>query len=161
MGESLEDKLARISDEAEAGEDDQTDRPIPAGVKVSQPNRVQARSRTLQVRLTEAEYEALELLAAAQREPVSAFARDELLESLRRAQVAAAVSVSGAVAVLEQVAQLVASLDTATAELRNQIVHQAVAVGPGTRFLGNDPDSPGPRRARATTLPPYEVDPAD
>lgn len=34
----LEDKLARIGDEAEAGEQDQTDRPIPPHVKVAKPN---------------------------------------------------------------------------------------------------------------------------
>lgn len=39
MDEALEQRLARIGDEAEAGEEDQTDRPIPAGVKVSRPNR--------------------------------------------------------------------------------------------------------------------------
>lgn len=36
-GESLEGKLARIGDEAEAGEQDQTDRPLPPYVKVTGP----------------------------------------------------------------------------------------------------------------------------
>ena len=39
MSESLDERLARIGAEAEAGEDDQTARPIPPHVTVSRPNR--------------------------------------------------------------------------------------------------------------------------
>ena len=44
MGESIDQSLARIGDEAEEGELDQTERPLPPGVKASQPNRGQSRS---------------------------------------------------------------------------------------------------------------------
>lgn len=78
MSESLDDRLARIGAEAEAGEEDQTVRPLPAHVKVSRPNR--SRSKVLQVRLTPAEFDALEAVAAACDQPVSTVARDQLLK---------------------------------------------------------------------------------
>lgn len=81
MSESLEERLARIGDEAEAGEEDQTERPIPANVTVSRPNKGnRARSKVLQVRLAPTEYEVLEAAAELSGMTVSAFARQELLE---------------------------------------------------------------------------------
>ncbi|WP_256250454.1 CopG family transcriptional regulator [Mycobacterium malmoense] len=59
--QSLADRLATVSDEAEAGEEDRTGRPIPAHVKVSQPGR--ARSKVLQFRLNPEEMAALEASA--------------------------------------------------------------------------------------------------
>jgi len=63
MKETLDDRLARIGDQAEAGERDQSDPPIPAHVTVSRSNR--ARSKVLQVQLNSEELEALEGIAAA------------------------------------------------------------------------------------------------
>lgn len=85
MSESLEQRLARIGDEAEVGERDQTMRPIPPHVKVSRPNK--ARGKVLQIRLTDAEYTALEAIGARQDLQVSAFARGELLRVVARDQV--------------------------------------------------------------------------
>jgi|GEM_PF-1003111 len=78
MSESIADKLARIGDEAEAAENDQTERPLPDHVKVSQPGR--ARSRVLQVRLNPDEYQALQELADQRNLPVSTIAREQLLK---------------------------------------------------------------------------------
>lgn len=69
-----------INEEAEAAEEaeaDQTDRPLPPHVKVSQPGR--ARSRVLQVRLNPDEYEAIERIAEDRGLPVSTIARAQLL----------------------------------------------------------------------------------
>lgn len=80
MSESIEERLARIGDEAEAGELDQTPRPMPPGVKVSRPNKAKAaRGKVLQIRFTDNEFESLEAIAARHGLPVSVFARDELL----------------------------------------------------------------------------------
>jgi len=73
---SLEDRLAEIGDEAEAGEEDQTDRPIPSHVKVTRGN---PRTKVLQVRLNEDEYAAIERIAARRELPVSTVARERLL----------------------------------------------------------------------------------
>lgn len=84
--QSLEERLAAIGNEAEAGELDQTDRPLPPHVKVSQPGH--ARSKVLQVRLNPEELAALEALAERRGLPVSTLARAQLLplvaEELKR-----------------------------------------------------------------------------
>jgi hypothetical protein len=77
MSKSLEDRLADIADEAEAGEEDQTARPIPAHVKVT---RGHPRSRVLQVRLNPDEYAAIERIAERRGLPASTVAREELLK---------------------------------------------------------------------------------
>ncbi len=79
MGNRLERALAE-ADDIEAAEADQTDRPIPAHVKVSRPNR--SRSKVLQVRLNPEELDALEAIAERRGLPVSTVARDELLRFL-------------------------------------------------------------------------------
>nr|WP_235615413.1 CopG family transcriptional regulator [Mycobacterium avium] len=76
MSKSLEDRLAAIGDAAEAGEADQTDRPIPAHVKVTRGN---PRSKVLQVRLNPEELAALEAIAERRDLPVSTVAREQLL----------------------------------------------------------------------------------
>ena len=98
MKETLEERLARIGDEAEAAEADQTDRPIPPHVKVSRPNR--ARSKVLQVRLSDEEFAAVEAIAAERGLPASTVAREQLL---------AMIATTGAV--LDVGAQLVAAAD--------------------------------------------------
>ncbi|WP_235848262.1 hypothetical protein [Mycolicibacterium holsaticum] len=77
MKETLEDRLERIGAEAEAGEADQTERPLPPHVKVSRPNL--ARSKVLQVRLNPEEYEAIERIAERRGLPASTVARERLL----------------------------------------------------------------------------------
>lgn len=77
MSKSLDDRLAQLGDEAEAGEADQTDRPIPAHVKVTRGN---ARSKVLQVRLNEDEFAAIERIAARRELPASTVAREQLLK---------------------------------------------------------------------------------
>ena len=72
----LADRLAEIGDEAEAGEEDQTDRPIPEHVKVTRGN---TRSKVLQVRLNPDEYAAIESIAEARGLPASTVAREALL----------------------------------------------------------------------------------
>ncbi len=78
MSDRLDKKLARIAQEAEAGEADQTERPLPAGTKVSRPNL--ARSKVLQVRLNPEEFAAIEHLADKRGLPASTLAREKLLE---------------------------------------------------------------------------------
>lgn len=73
----LEDRLADIADEAEAGEEDQTIRPIPAHVRVTRGN---PRSKVLQVRLNPEEYAAIERIAERCGLPPSTVAREQLLE---------------------------------------------------------------------------------
>ncbi len=77
MKETLDDRLVRLGAEAEAGEADQADRPIPPHVKVSRPN--QTRSKVLQVRLSPAEFEAIERIAQQRGLPSSTVAREQLL----------------------------------------------------------------------------------
>jgi hypothetical protein len=77
MSRNLEDRLAEIADEAEAGEEDQTPRPIPPHVKVTRGN---PRSKVLQVRLNTEEIEALERIADRRELPVSTVAREQLLK---------------------------------------------------------------------------------
>lgn len=81
---SNDDIVSRILDEegaaAEDAEVDQTARPLPDGVKVTQPGR--ARSKVLQVRLNPEEYQALEQIAARRDIPVSTLARAELLKAV-------------------------------------------------------------------------------
>jgi hypothetical protein len=72
----LDDLLAEIADEAEAGEADQTERPIPEHVKVTRGN---PRSKVLQVRLNPDEMAALEAIADRRELPVSTVAREQLL----------------------------------------------------------------------------------
>jgi hypothetical protein len=78
MSKSLEDRLAAIGDEAEAGEEDQTAKPIPANVKVTRGN--PRRSRVLQVRLNPDEHAAIERIAERRGLPASTVAREELLK---------------------------------------------------------------------------------
>jgi len=75
--ERLADRLARIGDEAEAGEEDQITRPIPEHVKVTRGN---VRSKVLQVRLNPDEYAAIERIAKGRRLPPSTVAREALLQ---------------------------------------------------------------------------------
>ena len=75
------DKLAEIAAEAEAGEADQTYRPIPEHCKVTRPG--VARSKVLQVRLNPEEFDAIERLAAERGLPTSTLARAALVEMLR------------------------------------------------------------------------------
>lgn len=84
MSESFDDRLARIGAEAEAGEEDQTDRPLPEGTAVSRPGR--SRSKVLQVRLNDDEYAAIETIAARRELPVSTVAREQLLKLVAQAQ---------------------------------------------------------------------------
>jgi hypothetical protein len=77
MSKSLEDRLAQIGEEAEAGEEDQTVKPIPEHVKVTRGN---PRSKVLQVRLNPDELDALEAIAARRDLPVSTIAREHLLK---------------------------------------------------------------------------------
>lgn len=72
----LADRLAEIGDEAEAAEEDQTDRPIPEHVKVTRGN---TRNKVLQVRLNPDEYAAIESIAEARGLPASTVAREALL----------------------------------------------------------------------------------
>jgi hypothetical protein len=76
VDERLADRLARIGDEAEAGEQDQTARPIPENVKVTRGN---ARRKVLQVRLNPDEYAAIERIAERRGLPASTVAREALL----------------------------------------------------------------------------------
>lgn len=80
MSKSLEDRLAEIGDEAEAGEEDQTVRPLPPHVQVSRPGH--ARSKVLQVRLNPEEMAALEAIAERRELPVSTVAREQILRLL-------------------------------------------------------------------------------
>lgn len=73
---NIADELAAIGAEAEAGEVDQSDRPIPAHVTVTRGN---PRSKVLQVRLNADEYEAIERIAADRGLPASTVAREQLL----------------------------------------------------------------------------------
>ena len=82
MKETLDDRLVRLGAEAEAGEADQADRPIPPHVKVSRPN--QTRSKVLQVRLSPAEFEAIERIAQQRGLPSSTVAREQLLALFNR-----------------------------------------------------------------------------
>ncbi len=77
VDEQLVDRLARIGDQAEAGEEDQVAKPIPEHVKVTRGN---GRSKVLQVRLNPDEYEAIERIARGRRLPPSTVAREALLE---------------------------------------------------------------------------------
>lgn len=76
MNESIGDRF-RIGDETEAGEADQTDRPIPANVAVTRPN--MARERVPQVRLDDDELAALERSATRRVLKPSTLARERLL----------------------------------------------------------------------------------
>jgi hypothetical protein len=76
MSKSLEDRLAQIGDEAEAGEEDQTVKPIPE----HEVTRGNPRSKVLQVRLNPDELDALEAIAARRALPVSTIAREHLLK---------------------------------------------------------------------------------
>lgn len=73
---TLEDRLAAIAIEAEAGEEDQTVEPIPSHVKVM---RGKPRSKVLQVRLNPDEYAAIERIAERRGLPPSTVSREALL----------------------------------------------------------------------------------
>jgi hypothetical protein len=77
MSKSLDERLADIADEAEAGEEDQTVRPIPAHVKITRGN---PRNKVLQVRLNPDEYAAIERIAERRGLPASTIAREVLLK---------------------------------------------------------------------------------
>jgi predicted transcriptional regulator len=77
ISKELRDLINEEAKAAEAGEADQTIRPLPPHVKVSQPNR--ARSKVLQVRLNPDELDALERIADRRELPVSTIAREQLL----------------------------------------------------------------------------------
>jgi hypothetical protein len=81
MKESLEDRLTRISEEAEAAERiAEPDAPLPAHVKVGRPGR--GRSKVLQVRLNPDELAAIEAIAKRRGLPVSTVAREQILQLL-------------------------------------------------------------------------------
>lgn len=85
MSDNLDELLAAAAAaEAEAGEADQTDGPIPNQVTVSRPNR--ARSKVLQVRLNPDEFDAIERIAAGRGLPPSTVAREHLLAMIHEAQ---------------------------------------------------------------------------
>lgn len=75
--ETLDEKLARIADEAYEHRND----PIPADAKVT---RGHDRTRTLPVKLDDDEYTQFEQLAERRRPPMSTLARSHLLEALAR-----------------------------------------------------------------------------
>lgn len=77
---NLDERLAQLAEEAEAGEADQTMRPLPPHVRVSRPGH--ARSKVLQVRLNRDELAALEAIAQRRGLPVSTVAREQLLRLL-------------------------------------------------------------------------------
>lgn len=80
MTESVDELLERVGREAEEAELMSADpEPLPESVKVT---RGHGRSRTLQVRLNEDEYEQLELIAKASHLPVSTVARSVLLAAV-------------------------------------------------------------------------------
>ncbi|MFN3003531.1 hypothetical protein [Mycolicibacterium wolinskyi] len=69
---------------AEAARNQDDDAPLPPHVKVSRPN--QARSKVLQVRLTDDEMATVEAIAKARGLPPSTLARDWLLQKIREDQ---------------------------------------------------------------------------
>lgn len=75
MSETLDEKLARIGDEAY----ENRDAPIPEGTKIT---RGHVRSKTLQVRLNEDEYAAVSELADERGIPASTLARSILLDTV-------------------------------------------------------------------------------
>ncbi len=77
MGKRLDQALAEAEEIEAAEATARADAPIPRHVKVSKPNRT--RPRVLQIRLSEAEYAALEQVARRRDLPVSAVAREQLL----------------------------------------------------------------------------------
>jgi len=88
MSKSLEDKLAQIAEEAEAGEEDQTIRPIPAHIKVTggtpevKVTRGNPRSKVLQIRLNPEELNELERVAESRGLPTSTVGREAILRYL-------------------------------------------------------------------------------
>lgn len=117
MSESLEQRLARIGDEAEAGEADQTMRPLPPNVTVAGPkSRRGARGRVLQIRLTDAELRSFEKFAATvSTEAPSTVARDLLLRMTNTQAVS-----------LFNVSLMAENLATMAAELRDAVKHGEV-----------------------------------
>ncbi|HXS84396.1 MAG TPA: DUF6290 family protein [Mycobacterium sp.] len=79
----LEQALAEEDDIEAAERSADPDAPLPKHVKVSRPGR--ARSKVLQVRLNDAEMEALEAIAEGRGLPVSTVARERLLELIEDA----------------------------------------------------------------------------
>jgi hypothetical protein len=78
MSKRIEELIEDDIEAIEAAEADQTERPLPAHVKVSRPGH--ARSKVLQVRLNPDEYDALERIADRRELPVSTIARAQLLK---------------------------------------------------------------------------------
>jgi predicted DNA binding CopG/RHH family protein len=105
MKETLTDRLDRIGAEAEAAEADQTDRPIPAHVKVGRPNR--ARSKVLQVRLNPDELDAVERIAAQRGLPASTVARERLLQMITEDQASEGDVAAQLAAAADRIKQLV------------------------------------------------------
>ncbi|MCG5433480.1 hypothetical protein LV457_14455 [Mycobacterium sp. MYCO198283] len=125
MSDDLEAKLAAVAADAAAGEDDQTDRPLPEHVTVSRPNR--ARSKVLQVRLNPEELEALERVAERRGLPVSTVAREQLLRLVAEERVpSAADDLTGLVTTLTSVAALIQEAVEARnrAEMRSHITQK-------------------------------------
>lgn len=114
MSESLEQRLARMGDEAEAGEADQTMRPLPPNVTVTGPkSRRPARGRVLQIRFTDAEMTSFEKFAAAvSTEATSTVARDLLLGIMKTQS-----------APLPNVAVMAEHLATLANQLRDAVKH--------------------------------------
>jgi hypothetical protein len=80
MAHDVKDFLDRLGEESEQAEQNaDPGAPLPEGTRVT---RGHNRSRTLQVRLNEDEYEQLELLAKGRELPVSTVARSLLLAAL-------------------------------------------------------------------------------
>ena len=121
-----EELRARMDAEAEAiaaaetDEDDGT--PLPDRVTVSRPNR--ARSKVLQVRLNDDEFEALEAIAARRDLPVSTIAREHLLELVRAERARAAAGDTTALA--EQLLLLVSELSSVTEQFREAFSPEAI-----------------------------------
>jgi hypothetical protein len=117
LDERIADRLARIGDEAEAGEEDQVTEPIPAHVKVTRGN---ARSKVLQVRLNPDEYAAIERIAKGRRLPPSTVAREALLKLI--AEEDAQDPLAALVALADRIKA--AAADVAYASGRNEVLFQ-------------------------------------
>lgn len=104
------DEEARISESA-AYDDSDADAPLPDHVQVSRPNR--SRSKVLQVRLNDDEFEAIESIAAARHVPVSTVARDQLISLINQVRAQEPGSLTVQVAQLVEIAtKLQASIVT-------------------------------------------------
>lgn len=94
MSETLPEKLARIGDEAYEHRND----PIPPGTKVT---RGHDRTKTLQVRLNDDEYDRLKSMADAAELPVSTMVRSMILRQMQPTDKRPAVMITHIVGELE------------------------------------------------------------